>query len=71
MVLISALYTSAPEAVAPPDADGPVGTVLAAIGALEAAVAGAIVAAGALSGPPIAEGAIASGVGGLMRCLTA
>ena len=70
MVLISALYTSAPRAVAPPDVDGPVGTVLAAIGALEAAVAGAIVAAGALSCPPIAEGAIASGVGGLMRCLT-
>ena len=69
MVLMSALHTSAPEAVAP-DADGLVGTVLAAIGALEAAVVGAIVATGALSGPPIAEGAIASGVGGLMRCLT-
>ena len=48
------LYTSAPDAV-PPDAAGPVGTVLAAIGALEAAADGAIVAAGALSGTPTAE----------------
>ena len=64
------LYTSAPDAV-PPDADGPVGRVLAAIGPLDAATDGAIVAAGtALSGPPPAEGPIRSGVGGLMRCLT-
>ena len=64
------LYTSAPDAV-PPDADGPVGTALAAIGALEAATERAIVATGtALSGPPTAEGPIRSGVGGLMRCLT-
>ena len=64
------LYTSALDAV-PPDADGPVGTVLAAIVALEAATNGAIVATdGALSGPPAAEGPIRSGVGGLMRWLT-
>ena len=68
---MSVLYTSAPEAVPPPDVAGAVGTVLAAIGALEAATDGAIVAAGAaLPGPPTAEGAIAIGVGGMMRCLT-
>ena len=52
------LYTSAPDAT-PPDADGPIGTILAEIGAVKAATDGAIVAAdGALSGPPTAEGPI-------------
>ena len=56
IVLIRLLYTSAPDAVPPDDADGAVGTVLAEIGALEAVTDGAIVAAGtALSGPRTAE----------------